>query len=276
MGTTRTKKKNREIANFCIAQELGGLELLEASYEKQNFSCHSHEGYTIGVIETGAQRFYRSGGNHVAPSESIILVNADELHNGHSATEGGWSYQAMYPLPEHFEQIGRSFCGAPYFPAPVVYDPELASRFRQLFSVLKSDSTRLYRETALYEALMKLVIRHGKNEPNMSDMASAKRNIQRAKEFLDDLPQADVSLEELASIASLSPYHFAREFKKTYGIPPHAYQVQVRLRLAKKWMLSGMKIMDVAHDLGFHDQSHFHRHFKSAMGITPSQFAKAA
>ncbi len=45
------KEKNKEIATFKIAQELGGLELLDAKYEKQNFSRHSHEGYTIGVIE---------------------------------------------------------------------------------------------------------------------------------------------------------------------------------------------------------------------------------
>ncbi|MDF5119730.1 AraC family transcriptional regulator, partial [Vibrio parahaemolyticus] len=44
------KEKNKEIATFKIAQELGGLELLDAKYEKQNFSRHSHEGYTIGVI----------------------------------------------------------------------------------------------------------------------------------------------------------------------------------------------------------------------------------
>ena len=94
---TEMKEKNKEIATFKIAQELGGLELLDAKYEKQNFSRHSHEGYTIGVIEKGAQQFFRTGGNHIAPQDSIILVNADEVHNGHSASEGGWEYKAMYP-----------------------------------------------------------------------------------------------------------------------------------------------------------------------------------
>lgn len=51
------KEKNKEIATFKIAQELGGLELLDAKYEKQNFSRHSHEGYTIGVIEKALNNF---------------------------------------------------------------------------------------------------------------------------------------------------------------------------------------------------------------------------
>ncbi|BFL83271.1 hypothetical protein LFREDSHE_17210 [Shewanella baltica] len=48
---------NTEHAAYQIADELGGLELLNAHYHKQNFSRHTHEGYTVGVIETGAQRF---------------------------------------------------------------------------------------------------------------------------------------------------------------------------------------------------------------------------
>lgn len=50
----------KEQAKFQIAEEFGGLELLDAQYETQNFSRHSHEGYTVGVIERGAQSFYRT------------------------------------------------------------------------------------------------------------------------------------------------------------------------------------------------------------------------
>ena len=64
----KNKTQSKEIAQYKIADELGGLELLNARYEKQNFSRHSHEGYTIGVIETGAQRFYRTGGAPCGPA----------------------------------------------------------------------------------------------------------------------------------------------------------------------------------------------------------------
>lgn len=99
-------EKNKEIATFKIAQELGGLELLDAKYEKQNFSRHSHEGYTIGVIEKGAQQFFRTGGNHIAPQDSIILVNADEVHNGHSATEGGLGIQSNVSCARTISNLG--------------------------------------------------------------------------------------------------------------------------------------------------------------------------
>uniref|UniRef100_UPI0015C64124 AraC family ligand binding domain-containing protein n=2 Tax=Gammaproteobacteria TaxID=1236 RepID=UPI0015C64124 len=67
-----------EQSTFFYHEKLGGLEALQASFTRQNFSRHSHEGYTIGLIDCGAQKFYRSGSNHIAPKNSIILVNADQ------------------------------------------------------------------------------------------------------------------------------------------------------------------------------------------------------
>lgn len=105
--------KIKEQAKFQIAEEFGGLELLDAQYETQNFSRHSHEGYTVGVIERGAQSFYRTGGNHIAPQDSIILVNADEVHTGHSAVEGGWAYKAMYRCPSSLPRLPKRLAPIP-------------------------------------------------------------------------------------------------------------------------------------------------------------------
>ncbi|WCE32229.1 AraC family transcriptional regulator [Vibrio sp. SCSIO 43137] len=272
------KKKNAEQANFTVADEFGGLEILDAKYEKQNFSMHSHEGYTVGVIEKGAQRFYRTGGHHIAPKDTIILVNADQVHSGHSASEGGWQYKAMYPLPEQFEGITRELnlpnYGAPYFSQPVVNDPELANQLRLVFDTLENSDNRLLRETLLYRTFVKLIAKHGKSSLTVKDARHPKRQTHLVKEFLDDFPQTDVSLDDLAKLANLSPYHLVRSFQKEYGLPPHAYQIQSRLRLARKLLKQGHSISDTAQESGFHDQSHFHRHFKRAMGFTPGQYLK--
>jgi AraC-like DNA-binding protein len=268
----------KERAEFQLTKELGGIELLDATYHKQNFSRHSHAGYTVGIIDEGAQKFYRTGDNHIAPQHSIILVNADEVHNGCSASEGGWSYRAMYPLPEVFESISQELGlnkGAPYFPNAVVYDPHLAQVLRTTFTTLNTSENRLLRESVLYSVLVKLVARHSKSSLNINLSKPNKSNLLLVKQFLDEHPAADVSLERLALISGLSPCHLLRQFQRYFGLPPHTYQIQSRIRLAKKLMQQGFKLMDVALDSGFHDQSHFHRHFKRAMGVTPGVYAKA-
>lgn len=278
MDTDNQPVPPKESAIYSYAQELGGLEVLSASYHHQNFSRHSHEGYTIGLIDDGAQRFYRTGGNHVAPQGSIILVNADEVHNGHSATEAGWSYRAMYPLPEQFAQISQELNmaqhGAPYFPSPVVHDPQLANQLQLVFNTLAQSDNQLLRETLIYGVLTKLMAQHGKHHLPLNTPTPAQRQVLLVKEFLDDFPSADVSLQDLAKLASLSPFHLVRAFQKQFGFPPHAYQIQSRLRFAKSLIRKGNKISQVAQETGFHDQSHLHRHFKKAMGITPGQYAK--
>lgn len=114
------RNARREQASFMHVDELGGLGVLQATYRRQTFSRHSHEGFCVGVIDDGAQRFYRTGGEHVAPLGSIILVNADDIHTGSAASEDGWSYQAMYPTPELLAFLSRDLktgAGAtPYFP----------------------------------------------------------------------------------------------------------------------------------------------------------------
>lgn len=272
---------SNEYAHYQQRQIMGGLELLQARFDHHTFARHSHEGYTIGVIEDGAQGFYRTGDNHVAPAGTIILVNADEVHSGHSETQGGWAYRAMYPTPEQLQQLNQDVNrsngsgGAPYFPSAVVHDPEIASQLYQLLTSDPQHSSRLAQESLLYDALSKLMIRHSKQRPHDSEPARAQRQLVLVKEFLDDYPESDISLEELATLAGLSPYHLSRAFKKAFGLPPHAYQVQARLRQARRLLKAGMGIADAAISSGFHDQSHLHRNFRRSLGITPGQYQAA-
>ena len=60
--------------------------------------------------------------------------------------------------------------------------------------------------------------------------------------------------------------------KNNFGLTPHAYQLNQKINIARKRLKSGEAIIQVAHDLGFTDQSHFHHVFKSHTGITPKQF----
>ncbi|MCL1125581.1 helix-turn-helix transcriptional regulator [Shewanella surugensis] len=272
------KKNNIERADYHFTEELGGIERLDASYHKQNFSRHSHEGYTVGVIEEGAQRFFRTGNNHIAPQHSIILINADEVHSGQSATENGWSYRAMYPVPALFESISRELGlnhGAPYFPEAVVYDEHMANMLRLGFTTLNTSDNRLLRETLIYSMLIKLVARHSKARPDNRLNVAATPQMLLVKQFLDDQPQVDVSLVELANLVNLSPCYLLRQFQRHFGLPPHTYQIQLRLRLAKQLISQGSSLLDVALECGFHDQSHFSRHFKKTLGVTPGNFAKA-
>jgi AraC-like DNA-binding protein len=272
--------KTKDQADFTIANAYGGIEMVNADYQGQEFSKHVHEGYTIGVIEKGAQRFYRSGEIHTADTNSIILVNADDVHTGESASAGGWKYRAMYPLPEHFENISCDLYDAgkfaPYFSASVINDSILTEQLRLLFNQVDNNSSKLLIETVMYALMLRLTLRHSSFRNVPKDTSGSKIKLIRVKEYLDSYPAEDISLKQLATIAGLSQYHFIRQFKKMFDLAPHSYQIQARLKKAKTLLKAGVKSATVATDCGFHDQSHFNRHFKKALGTTPSKFQKQA
>ncbi|MEI7063237.1 AraC family transcriptional regulator [Dickeya chrysanthemi] len=268
----------REKVQFHHLKELGGLEMLQARYHRQRFSRHSHENFCIGVIEEGAQRFYRTGGEHVAPSGDIILVNADEIHTGHAAVASGWSYRAIYPSPDllcHLSRDLRVPQGAiPWFPDAVVHDPGLSAQFRLAFTLLPQAGNSLLKETLLFSSLSWLMMRYSKTRADGRALPQATPAILRAKCWLDDAPEQDTSLLQLAEITGLSPWHFLRQFKSVVGMTPHAYLIQARLRQARSLLITGISLSDTASQCGFSDQSHFNRHFKRAMGITPGEFVR--
>lgn len=271
-------EKQKNNVQYSTADDLGGLELLQADYKNQCFSKHVHEGYCINIIDKGAQRFYRSGANHLAPQNSIVLVNADQVHDGHKATDNGWSYRAMYPTPEMLSDISAELQNkrkdAPWFPEPVVQDTYIANKLHHLFNVLEYSDNALERETHYLSTITELVCRHGKQNQSLAKLGKEPRAVQQVRDYLDDNFAENISMQQLSDTTQLSPFYLARLFHKVVGLPPHAYQVQRRVNHAKKLIGSGMKLSDVAVDCGFTDQSHLSRNFKRSLGATPGAYQR--
>ncbi len=265
-----------EFADYLHLKELGGLGLLKAHYLQKQFSKHVHEEYCIGVIEDGAQSFSRTGQLHVAPKGDIILVNADEIHTGSSALNSGWSYRAIYPTPEMLIDISQDFFSekgeAPWFDQAVVHDEGLAHQLCLLFDLLEQKENLLLKETLYLSTIACLMARYGKQQRKLHDSSDAKCKILMVKDFILAHSEENISLHDLAALAGLSPWHFLRQFKKIVGLPPHAWLLQARLLQAQKLLKKREKITSVALKCGFSDQSHFNRHFKRAIGVTPSQY----
>jgi AraC family transcriptional regulator len=93
-------------------------------------------------------------------------------------------------------------------------------------------------------------------------------------EFIEDHLDAGPTLEQLAAVTRLSPYYFARQFKRATGLPPHQYLLACRVERAKQLLQAraGLPLAEVAARAGFSDQSQFSYHFKRLVGVTPGQF----
>jgi AraC-like DNA-binding protein len=98
------------------------------------------------------------------------------------------------------------------------------------------------------------------------------RAVDLVRDYLRDNYAENVSLEELARRANLSPYHLNRIFSREVGLPPHRYQIGVRVSRARELLARGTPITRVVTETGFADHSHLTRTFKRLVQVPPSKY----
>jgi AraC-like DNA-binding protein len=96
--------------------------------------------------------------------------------------------------------------------------------------------------------------------------------VRDAREHIDSHFDRPVSLRDLADLTGASPFHLLRSFNRQIGLPPAAYQNQLRIEQAKRLLRTGHGIADTAAAVGFSDQSHLTRHFQRIVGTTPGRY----
>lgn len=139
-------------------------------------------------------------------------------------------------------------------------------------------SERLYVET-MANALAVHLLRHCSTQGRRNIDCRAGLPAHKLKlvmDYINDYLNRELSLDELAAIAQLSPYHFSRVFKQSTGLSPHKYLIQQRVERAKQLLRQRkMNLSEIALACGFTHQSHLNRHFKRLTGVTPKNFLKS-
>ena len=266
----------REQATFWRDEQLSNLEVLHATYITHAFALHAHEGFALGVIEAGAERFHYRGAQHVAPAGTIVAVNPGEPHTGQAAAQTGWRYRMLYPASELLQRAAAGVADRPRtmptFPAPVIHDPALAQLIVRTHEALDAAISPLERESRLVWMLAELVRRHATERPALPRSVPEHRHIAVVRDYIEAHYAESLLLDELAALVSFSPYHLLRTFRQAVGFPPHAYQTQLRVAEAKRLLSASVPIAEVALRTGFADQSHLSRHFKRLVGVPPGKY----
>jgi AraC-like DNA-binding protein len=257
------------------------VEAMHAHFTSHVYHRHSHESYSFGVTETGAQAFTCRHGRHVSASGMVMAFNPDDPHDGHAAVDGGFTYRMVHIWPDFLASLTGT--PLPLFRSPVIEDPAMAASVRRLHRALTGRASELER----YERLTgtaRLLVRHASGrEPARrgADRVVAARIRELIRDSVadpgaGDMSRGELTVDDLAAAAGCSRYAAYRAFRQAYGLSPSDYQRQLRVQTARRLLSAGGAPAQVAADAGFADQAHLTRWFRRYYGVTPGAYRAAA
>ena len=258
------------------------VETRRSCFSRTCYKSHSHPTFSIGAIDEGNSVFQSSFGTEQKISAgTLVIVPAHIEHSCNPLPDQAWSYQMLHLNISWLKQWYIEFqkegfdLQLPQHKPLIIKDPSLYQAFSDMNETLfDSQKLILEKEQSLIYCLTQLLLPH-------FILEKIQKTQYLYESFLDLIhiiksSERFISLEELAQQVGLSRYAIIRLFKANVGLTPHAFQINLKINQARAQLKQGIPLAELAVNLGFSDQSHFHKAFKAHTGITPRQFQLAA
>ena len=255
------------------------VEVMHAHFEAHAYAPHSHDAYSFGVTEAGAQAFSCRGESRTSVAGMVMAFNPDDPHDGHAATADGFTYRIVHIGPSLVGELLGELTGTPTLPLfadPVLRDPVLAQALLRFHRVASGGGSALARDEALTAAVAAMVGRGAHRSREVRGHNGGRRLAAQVREVLRTRYLDDLTAETLAATTNASRFAVYRAFREAYGVAPSEYQRLLRLRAARGLLAAGTAPAQAAAMSGFADQAHLTRWFRRCYGITPGTYRSAA
>jgi AraC family transcriptional regulator len=212
---------------------------------------------------------------------NVVILPAGAPTTWHLEREGEVRHLHLYLSPTLIQQIATSADIDPdtveFVDTLGMFDPRIETIALSLLSELRSEGLggRLYVESLANILGIHLLRQHSSvKRPSLPRPVGLDRaTLRRVSTYIEEHLAEDLSLSELAAVAYLSPYHFARLFKASTGFAPHQYVIGRRIERAKLLLsTTNWSLAAIAHAVGFAHESHLALHFKRLTGLLPSSY----
>ncbi|MDX2816929.1 AraC family transcriptional regulator [Streptomyces sp. PA03-5A] len=265
-----------ERARFWRHPGLPDVDLLRARYVRKTFVRHTHESFVIAGITHGVEAFHHHGTIERAGPGAVALINPDTAHTGHAGVPEGWTYSVLYPGTDVVASVAAettAIRGTAGFTVAVAEDPYAVHLVTQVLRAADQGNA-LAADTMMRLAVARLLRAHGGTLPERALLTAGARKAERARQILEARLTDPPPLAELAAGLGTSPFALLRGFRDLYGMPPHAWLTDARVRRARRLLDDGTAPADAAVAVGFTDQPHLNRHFTRIVGVPPGAYQR--
>jgi AraC-like DNA-binding protein len=266
-----------EAMSFSRRREFGGFELRHWQHSARDFRCYSpdYELFSVGTWRGEVLHRRRRG---FLDRNTLLCAHPGEVFTGRVTTAGSRTsltierdtladYVAEHEVPLDALRLR----------ALTQMSTRLQASLLRVHEMLRPGPSSLEIQTSVVDFVALLVDELRERVP-AADQGSGTADrlaAERVRDCLHHDLSGSVNLDTVAKQTGMSRFRAVRVFKRWYGLPPYAYQLQVRLGLVQKCLRRGGRPADAAFEYGFVDQSHLTRHFRRFIGVTPARYARA-
>ena len=259
----------REYVHAWRPSVAGVGEVLHAHFTEHAYPAHTHEHWTLLLVDTGGVDYRLDRRAHVAEPGSLTVLPPHVPHDGRAIEAHGFDKRVVYVderwLPHELLDAAIR--------RPKIRDPGLVAQIARTHDAFARPGDELEAESRLALAADGIARSLGRRrEPSRESVPGLARAVRERLDATAEPP----SLDELARELEVHPSQVVRTFHRAFGLPPHRYLTGRRIDRARRLLLDGMPAALVAAEVGFHDQSHLTRHFRRVLGVTPGAFAGRA
>src|SRR6266436_236448 len=258
-----------------------GLDVAEVIHPLDDFALPAIPRHVL-VINVGSPSEIKEhlvGRQGHLGTGNLVILPAGAPTSWHLEREGEVRHLHLYLSPTLIQKIAASADINPdtveFVDTLGIFDPRIETIALSLLSELRSEGLggRLYVESLANILGIHLLRQHSSvKQPSLPRSVGLDRaTLRRVSTYIEEHLAEDLSLSELAAVAYLSPYHFARLFKASTGFAPHQYVIGRRIERAKLFLsTTNWSLTAIAHAVGFAHESHLALHFKRLTGLLPS------
>ncbi len=237
-----------------------------------------HAEYSLGIVDQGQTLFQHADGCELLTAGSVVLIEPGVWHACNPAQVAHWSYRMLYIHADWLHaQLGVAGLR---FTQRSIHDAGTHHLLHVLCQQLETDHPSASTSTHASDWTAQLL--HLLSQPTIAEpMATAlpasqpgTAAVRHALQLWHQHPDTAPSVQTLAQAQGMSASRFIRHFKTATGVTPGAYRLNLRLNGARRLLAQGTPLAEAAHAMGFADQSHLQRAFKSHHALTPGCYAQ--
>ncbi|MGH7460010.1 MAG: helix-turn-helix domain-containing protein, partial [Longimicrobiales bacterium] len=238
-----------------------------------------HCSVAIAIVAAGSFQYRSSTGHVLLTPGSLLLGNPGQYFEcGHEHHTGDRCISFRFQR-EYFEQTVADTgvkAGELQFTASRVPPVRPLSRWlARACAGLTMQQEVPWEEVSVQLAVTALQLSRGVTAGDCRLVRGAEARVTRVVRRIENGPGSDLTLQDLAREAGLSPYHFLRTFEQVTGVTPHQYLLRARLRAAAMRLASeDTRVIDIAYGSGFGDLSNFNRAFRAEFGVSPRVYRR--